>query len=252
MRLHWLRPTGDGSCKRACRLDPVALLPIRANCQGPAQPARSRVQAAPGTPCRAPASPSHAFSCPGSTPFADVSCSSTRACSTWRISPSCGPSGMSATPYSGSAPPCVRKRREVPGNAADASYARKNWPSVVLFNCACCRCLTPEAVSTASGLHLHQFRWLEDHEIGPLPPELKVLVGVQPIPSRPRNLHYTLRAHGSTTAAAPFPPQSAGKRPCGPMTSTPESAGLPEPLGSVSLRRGGRGRGGRQDAGWPR
>ncbi|QEY33315.1 hypothetical protein EVJ50_02630 [Synechococcus sp. RSCCF101] len=71
-------------------------------------------------------------------------------------------------------------------------YPRKNWSSVMLFNCARCRQLTPELVSTASGLHLHQFQWLEDGEIGSLPPEWNVLVGVQPIPERPRILHYTL------------------------------------------------------------
>lgn len=71
-------------------------------------------------------------------------------------------------------------------------YARKNWSSVILFNNARCRALTPERVNTASGLDLHQFQWLEDGEIGTLPPEWNVLVGVQPIPEQPKVLHYTL------------------------------------------------------------
>jgi lipopolysaccharide biosynthesis glycosyltransferase len=71
-------------------------------------------------------------------------------------------------------------------------YGRKNWSSVVLFNCARCAALTPEFVNTASGLELHQFRWLEDEEIGELPPEWNVLVGVQPVPAEPKVLHYTL------------------------------------------------------------
>ncbi len=71
-------------------------------------------------------------------------------------------------------------------------YGRKNWSSVVLFNCNRCRALTPEYVNTASGLDLHQFRWLEDDAIGDLPPEWNVLVGVQPVPESARILHYTL------------------------------------------------------------
>ena len=71
-------------------------------------------------------------------------------------------------------------------------YGRKNWSSVVLFNCSRCRRLTPEYVNTASGLELHQFRWLADEAIGDLPPEWNVLVGVQPVPASARILHYTL------------------------------------------------------------
>lgn len=71
-------------------------------------------------------------------------------------------------------------------------YARKNWSSVMLFNNARCRALTPERVNTASGLELHQFQWLDDAEIGALPPEWNVLVGVQEIPEHPKVLHYTL------------------------------------------------------------
>ena len=71
-------------------------------------------------------------------------------------------------------------------------YGRKNWSSVMLFNCSRCRALTPEYVNTASGLDLHQFRWLDDDCIGDLPPEWNVLVGVQPVPESARILHYTL------------------------------------------------------------
>ena len=62
----------------------------------------------------------------------------------------------------------------------------------MLFNCGRCRALTPELVNTASGLHLHQLRWLEDADIGPLPEQWNVLVGVQPVPDDARILHYTL------------------------------------------------------------
>ena len=72
-------------------------------------------------------------------------------------------------------------------------YRKKNWSSVMLFNNAACRALTPEDVNTASGLELHQFKWLgNDDLIGELPGRWNHLVGYNP----PRNdaslVHYTL------------------------------------------------------------
>ena len=62
--------------------------------------------------------------------------------------------------------------------AAQTSYAKKNWSSVMLFNNARCRALTPDYVNTASGLELHQFKWLEsDAMIGELPHRWNYLVG---------------------------------------------------------------------------
>lgn len=81
-----------------------------------------------------------------------------------------------------------RKFQEMP----QTPYRRKNWSSVMLFNGPRCRALTPEWVNRASGLELHQFQWLRDGEIGALPPQWNVLVGVQPLPARARILHYTL------------------------------------------------------------
>ena len=43
-----------------------------------------------------------------------------------------------------------------------SKYEKKNWSSVMLFNNARCAALTPQYVSSASGLELHQFKWLED------------------------------------------------------------------------------------------
>jgi len=60
-------------------------------------------------------------------------------------------------------------------------YEKKNWTSVMLFNCAECKALTPEYVNTAPGLDLHQFKWLEgDHRIGDLPLEWNFLVDYYP------------------------------------------------------------------------
>lgn len=57
-------------------------------------------------------------------------------------------------------------------------YEKKNWSSVMLINCAKCRALTPEYVNSASGLDLHQFKWLgDDALIGALPARWNHLVG---------------------------------------------------------------------------
>ncbi len=71
-------------------------------------------------------------------------------------------------------------------------YEKKNWSSVMLFNNAKCRALTPEYVNMASGLELHQFKWLEsDDLIGALPDKWNHLVGYNP-PRRDASLvHYT-------------------------------------------------------------
>lgn len=48
-----------------------------------------------------------------------------------------------------------------------SSYPRKNWSSMMLFNCKKCKKLTVDYVNNASGLDLHRFRWLDnDSEIG--------------------------------------------------------------------------------------
>jgi lipopolysaccharide biosynthesis glycosyltransferase len=73
------------------------------------------------------------------------------------------------------------------------AYQKKNWSSVMLFNNAKCRALTPEYVNTASGLELHQFKWLaNDDLIGEIPGRWNHLVGYNP-PRRDVSLvHYTL------------------------------------------------------------
>ncbi|MDX2074131.1 MAG: glycosyltransferase [Alphaproteobacteria bacterium] len=81
--------------------------------------------------------------------------------------------------------------------AAQTSYEKKNWSSVMLFNNAKCKALTPEFVNTASGLELHQFKWLEgDHLIGGLPLEWNYLAAYNdtheaPV-EKPALIHYTI------------------------------------------------------------
>lgn len=71
-------------------------------------------------------------------------------------------------------------------------YPKKNWSSVILFNNARCKTLTPEYVDAASGLDLHQFRWLNsDSEIGSLPLEWNWLVGEYPVNPEAKIAHFT-------------------------------------------------------------
>ncbi|MBL8643923.1 MAG: hypothetical protein JNK21_08310 [Rhodospirillaceae bacterium] len=73
-------------------------------------------------------------------------------------------------------------------------YEKKNWSSVILFNNAKCRALTPEYVNTATGLQLHQFKWLgDDSLIGAIPARWNHLVDYSPAlpPSEISFLHYT-------------------------------------------------------------
>lgn len=78
------------------------------------------------------------------------------------------------------------------GNA-QSQYEKKNWSSVMLMNTDRCRSLTVEYVNTASGLELHQFKWLEsDDLIGSLPPEWNYLVGEGESMDDPELVHFTL------------------------------------------------------------
>jgi hypothetical protein len=62
-------------------------------------------------------------------------------------------------------------------------YARKNWSSVVLWNCGhpAHERLTLEALNSWPGRDLHAFKWLEDSEIGDLPVGWNYLVNVNPV-----------------------------------------------------------------------
>jgi hypothetical protein len=72
-------------------------------------------------------------------------------------------------------------------------YDKKNWSSVMLFNNAKCGALAPGYVNGASGLELHQFKWLDsDDLIGELPQRWNHLVDVNPATADPGLLHYTI------------------------------------------------------------
>lgn len=71
-------------------------------------------------------------------------------------------------------------------------YEKKNWSSAMLFNNSRCTALTPEFVNTASGLELHQFKWLkDDSEIGEIPAGWNWLVNEYEKDPQARNVHFT-------------------------------------------------------------
>jgi lipopolysaccharide biosynthesis glycosyltransferase len=70
-------------------------------------------------------------------------------------------------------------------------YEKKNWSSAVLFNNARCRELTTEYVNTATGLDLHQFKWIDENEIGGLPLEWNWLVGEYSFNAAAKLVHFT-------------------------------------------------------------
>jgi hypothetical protein len=80
-------------------------------------------------------------------------------------------------------------------NTVQYKYPRKNWSSVVLWNCShyANKIVTPDFVNTASPLDLHRFTWLKDELIGELSIEWNWLVGeyVDP-PKDIKNLHWTI------------------------------------------------------------
>ena len=74
-----------------------------------------------------------------------------------------------------------------------SAYQKKNWSSVMLFNNARCRALTPHYVNHASGLELHQFKWVgNDDLIGQIPARWNHLVGYDARSEDAALVHYTL------------------------------------------------------------
>ncbi len=69
--------------------------------------------------------------------------------------------------------------------AVQTVYPRKNWSSLMLFNCAhpAVRALTPKVANTESGAYLHRLQWVADADIGALPLEWNWLEGWNEVPA---------------------------------------------------------------------
>ena len=76
----------------------------------------------------------------------------------------------------------------------NADYPRKNWSSVILWNCAhpAHRLLTPAFVAGSTGAFLHRFSWLQDEQIGSLPKEWNWLAIEYEDNPHAKLVHYTL------------------------------------------------------------
>ena len=74
------------------------------------------------------------------------------------------------------------------------NYPRKNWSSVILWNCGHPKnkTMTPEFIQEASGAQLHRFTWLNDDDIGELPKEWNWLPDEYGANPNAKLLHYTL------------------------------------------------------------
>jgi hypothetical protein len=79
--------------------------------------------------------------------------------------------------------------------AVQTVYPRKNWSSLMLFNCEhpAVQQLTPDVVNRESGAYLHRMQWVADDDIGALPVEWNWLEGwnERPLQGTPKAVHFT-------------------------------------------------------------
>jgi lipopolysaccharide biosynthesis glycosyltransferase len=78
-------------------------------------------------------------------------------------------------------------------NQKQTSYPRKNWSSLMVFNCShiSTQKLTLKTVNEYSPAWLHRMSWALDQEIGEIPKTYNYLVGYYHDTPEPKVLHYT-------------------------------------------------------------
>lgn len=93
---------------------------------------------------------------------------------------------------------CVKHHHEPPegekmDGQAQVRYARKNWSSVMAFNCdhPANAALTVDLVNSVPGRDLHRFCWLDDSQIGALDAEWNWLAGYSDPGITPKIVHHT-------------------------------------------------------------
>lgn len=89
-----------------------------------------------------------------------------------------------------------RKLIGTPMECDNQDYPRKNWSSLMMWNCGHPqnRILTREFVSESPGSVLHRFQWLKDDEIGSLPVTWNHLVGEYEANDEANMVHFTYGA----------------------------------------------------------
>ena len=87
----------------------------------------------------------------------------------------------------------TKVNRKYLGNINE-NYPRKNWSSLILWNCGHPKhkILTPDFIATQTGQFLHRFSWLDNDDIGDLPKEWNWLAIEYPINNSAKIIHYTL------------------------------------------------------------
>lgn len=82
--------------------------------------------------------------------------------------------------------------------AQNEHYPRKNWSSLILWNCGhpANRILKRDFVAEAGGKYLHRFSWLRDDQIGRLPLSWNWLATEYPMNEHAGLVHHTLGAPG--------------------------------------------------------
>lgn len=74
------------------------------------------------------------------------------------------------------------------------NYPRKNWSSVILWNCAHPKnkILSPTFIQSATGSQLHRFSWLDDEDIGEIKPSWNWLAMEMSRNPSAKLIHYTI------------------------------------------------------------
>ena len=74
------------------------------------------------------------------------------------------------------------------------NYPRKNWSSLILWNCSHPKhkILSPDFIAKQTGKYLHRFSWLDDDDIGTIPIEWNWLAIEYPNNPAAKIIHYTL------------------------------------------------------------
>lgn len=73
-------------------------------------------------------------------------------------------------------------------------YPRKNWSSVIIWNCGhpANATVTPEFIQSATGAQVHRFTWLDDDLVGEIPKEWNWLDIEYDYDPNAKLVHYTL------------------------------------------------------------
>jgi len=111
----------------------------------------------------------------------------------WRVDP------REVSRYLGDKPISVVKHDDYKVNSNkmngvnNKSYPKKNWSSLMLFNCSRLnRKLSKKYLDNATASQLHEFKFLNENDIGEIPKRYNMLVGIDEITkTNARAIHYT-------------------------------------------------------------